>query len=275
KVKNGVPQLDHLRQYYFQKSKEYAAASIKAQQIFWSKQAQLDREATDKRNVHDLDSFARLGRLFIEEYDLNLKEAYRQLGYTPAPPPKKAVYQVRVVSTGWLNVDVYVAESVNNRTTLNYTDTATGKQAVIRYLPVSFQVDGAAEYDRLYVYLLPDRLSSFMRIGGSNGAFSGKLNELLKYDLVCIGYKGETTFFYSQENVVSKDYVHIGLHTASDEDWSKLRKKAVAEDLQREAAFFLFDIRDRQRQKKNQALQELRNKVMYAIYRCTLITHVY
>jgi hypothetical protein len=244
----------------------------KAQEIFWSKQGQLDKDAGIKKGIHQLDDMRRSIEMFEQEFELNRKEAYRQLGYDtirPINPPNRPAYQVRVLSTGWCNIDRYVAESVDKRTTLNFTDTATGKKAIIRYLPVSFQIDGAGAYDRLYVYLLPNQLNSFMRVEGSNGMFSEKLNDLLQYDLVCIGYRGGATFFYSQENIVSRDYVHIDLKAAGEADWNKLRKKAVAEGLQREAAFFLFDIRDQQRQKTNQALLELRDKVMYRIYPCT------
>lgn len=269
KVKSSVSQLNNLRKYYLQKSKEYAAAITKAREIFRNKQAELNQEAATTRGLHSLDTMKRNTELFLQELNLNLKEAYRQLGYDTLPQrvPPQAVYQVRVVTTGWWNVDRYVAESVNNRTTLDYTDSATGKKAVIRYLPVSFQVDSADSYDRIVVYLLPDQFNSYMQVDGSKGVFTGKLNELLQYDVVCIGYRGENMFLFSAEDVASKDYTHISLKPG---ELGQVKKKAAVEGLQREAAFLLFDVRDEQRQKKNRDRELFMSKIIPVIFPCVL-----
>ena len=120
------------------------------------------------------DSINRVAQNFNEEYELNVKEAYRQLGLDTniRQQISQNVYRATITNTGWNNVDKYVLEATTTRTMLDFTDTRTGKKAVIKYLPVSFQISEWNSYDQLYVYLIPDKLTSFMRLTGSGGNYS-------------------------------------------------------------------------------------------------------
>jgi hypothetical protein len=274
KVKNGSARFQELKSYYENKSKAFTEAIAKTQNEFWNKQAQSDNDADNRKSEHETDSANRMQQNFAEEFNLNLKEAYRQLGYDTSIKPggNRNVYKVDVTSTGWCNVDRYVYASTVNRTTLNYTDTGTGKKAVINYLPFSIQVDQWNEYDQLYVYLLPDKLNSFMRLDGGNGKYSEKLDELIKYDLVCIAYKGEQAYYYSEKVIQSKEYTGIKLSTISkDELILKLNSAgglAQVSDIQKENDFFQFEVVDKKRQKHNMALQELTDKIRELIFPC-------
>jgi hypothetical protein len=114
-----------------------------------------------------------------------------------------------------------------------------------------------------------------MRVADSNGIFSERLNELMQYDLVCIGYKGEQVFFYSQEKVRAGNYSHILLQPIGaaglDVELSKRGSGRQAEDIKQENVFLLFDRQDRKRRQRNEALQELRVKVIKGFYKCALI----
>ena len=148
----------------------------------------------------------------------------------------------------------------------------TGKKAIIKYLPVSVQIEQWKEYDRLYVYLLPDKLSSFMRVSGTEGKFSEKLDELMQYGLVCIGYKDEQAYYYSQLTLQSKDYTGIALASVTKEELD-IKLKAIGSLSQspavlKENDFFLYDIKDQKRQKHNLAIKELRDKVIALIFSC-------
>ena len=92
-----------------------------------------------------------------------------------------------ITTTSWYNIDKEVTEATLNRTTLNYVDSSGGKTATIKYESVSFQINKPEQYDDLYVYLIPDKLNSFMRLTPVNGRYTEKLNELIKYKLVCVG----------------------------------------------------------------------------------------
>src|SRR5262249_23373061 len=152
--------------------------------------------------------------------------------------------------------DKYVFESTANRTTLDYTDQQSSKKAVIKYLPVSAEVKDWKQYDQLYVYLLPDKLNSFMRLDDKDGLYKEKLNELMKYKLVCIGYEDEQAFYYSQQVVEAKDYKDITLEAIGKEELdAKLGgsgNKGQAADLLKENDYFRFSAKDLKRQKHNE-----------------------
>jgi len=122
---------------------------------------------------------------------MNLKDAYRQLGYDTAIKPRMNTGIYSVLVTKPQAGVTWTGMSMNPLPTavLLIILTPDWKKAVINYLPVSFGVEQWYEYDRLYVYLLPDKLSSFMRLTGSDGKYSEKLDELMQYKLVCIATK--------------------------------------------------------------------------------------
>ena len=273
KVKNSSAQVELLKKYYANKANAFTEAVAKTQNDYWNKQAKMDDAAMQKRISHVNDSFGRAQHNFNEEVDLNLKEAYRQLGYNPVIPRSTGpVYAVQVTTTGWCNVDRYVVASTQTRTTLNYTDPQSGKKAVIRYEGFSVNIDQRNQYDRLYVYLLPNRLNSFMRVNEVNGKFSEKLNELIKYDLICIGYKDEQAYVYSQQQTEAKDYSNVSLDKISEEDFiqrlNSIGSQSQSIELRQENNYFRFEITDVKRQQRNMAMRELTSRIAKVIFTC-------
>ncbi len=276
-VNISTRQAKKLKEYFAIKTKAYTLAAAKTQQEIWNKQHELDNIAAGKQNQHLNDEEKRAAQNFDEEFDVNLKEAYRQLGCKPTStrPPAKATYAVMINSTGWSNVDRYVYESVTNRTTLTFVDQTTSKTAHIKYALVSFQIDQSEQFDKLLVYLLPDKLSSFMQIKGVHGLYSEKLDELMKYNLVCLGYKDEKAFVFRMDSVAPKAYTHIALSAVVDDKeltrlLNKTGNKTQAADLQKENEYQRFDIQDKKRQKANILSQELNSRIRASFFDCTL-----
>jgi len=168
---------------------------------------------------------------FEDELKLNFKDAYRQLGFDTfeLKPPTGPVYSVQVTNSGWNNIDKAVFESTVNQATLNYTDPTTGKTAVIQYLPATFSIQRWNEYDQVYVYLLPDNLSSFKRLDGSDGIYSTKLDELIQYTLVCIAWKNDKPYFYSPGKIKPANFGVIAKSFRGERDsCPKHRRAALA-----------------------------------------------
>jgi hypothetical protein len=212
-----------------------------------------------------------------QEFNLNLKEAWKQLGYDSTVNTgswNRNVYTVQVTTTGWCNVDSYVMESVENRVNLNYTDSQSGKTAIIQYQTVSLRVEQSNQFDRILVYLLPDKLSSFMRVNGADGKYTEKLNELLKYKLACIGFKGEQCFYYTQMEVVAKDYPGIILTAIGkndlDRELTNMANSTQFTAMQKENLFMQFDIKDQKRKKSSHELLELKEKMIVLIFPCVI-----
>lgn len=273
-VNISAKQAKRLKEYFALKTKAYTLAAAKTQNALWNKQRELDNIAASKQSQHLNDEDERNSQNFTEEFDVNLKEAYRQLGYKPtnSRPPSKASYNVIISSTGWCNVDRYVYESVTNRTTLDFVDGTTGKTAHIKYAPVSFQIDQSDRFDKLLVYLLPDKLSSFMPVNGANGLYSEKLDEQMKYSLVCVAYRDEQAFVYRLDNVEAKAYVHITLSAVIEKELTRILTKtasrAQAAKLQKENVYQRFDIQDKKRQKANMLSQELSSRIRMYFFTC-------
>lgn len=163
-------------------------------------------------------------------------------------------------------------ESTRDRISTTLTDPATGKTAMVKYQSVTFQIKGEEQYDWLYVYLLPDKLSSFIRLSPNNGTYTEKLNEGMKYKLVCVGYKNEQAFYYSQPGIEPKAYAGIELAAISQHELKRTLKREGGneheKEIQKEISFFLFNYRDRKRVQHKLALQELMMKVVTVIFPC-------
>lgn len=271
KVKNGNANVRLLKAYYEQKSKVYTEAIAKTQNEFWQKQKDADVKAGEKRAEHSEKDIARLEDNFKKELNLNLDEAYRQLGKKRPRPTPEAPYGVHVATTGWLNVDTYVIESTLTRTTLDYTDPENGKKAVIKYEPLTVSVNDYKNYDRVLVYLLPEELNSFMRVENKNEVFEEKLNELMTYKMVCIAYKGEESFYFSQDNV-KPGSLTVSLVKTTNADIksnvNKISKRSQSKAMNDELNYFAFEKEEAKRQVELAKISELTNKIRPVIFPC-------
>jgi hypothetical protein len=275
KVKNGDKNVELLKKYYQAKSKIYTEAITKTRNEFWNKQHEQDIEAIEKHTEHLEKENERIVENYKKELDINLTEAYRQLGKEkPAVVFTDATYAVEITSTGWNNVDKYVVESLNSRTTLDYTDPDTGKKAVIKYEPITITVNDYKNYDRVLVYLLPDEFNSFMRVKNKNEVFEEKVTNLMSYKLVCIAYKGEESFYYSQDNVKPGSF-NVSLITTTNADiqdnvnkFGKMNQvKAMNDELKYEA----FKKQEEKRQTQLVRLKELTDKTRAVIFPCMVV----
>lgn len=271
KLKNGNTNVELLKRYYKEKSKVYAEAIAKTQNQFWQKQIDANVKAEEKRADHSEKDIVRLEDNFKKELNLNLDEAYRQLGKKRPRPTPEAPYGVHIATTGWLNVDAYVIESTLTRTTLDYTDPENGKKAVIKYEPLTVTINNHKNYDRVLVYLLPEELNSFMRVANKNEVFEEKLNELMTYKMVCIAYKGEESFYFSQDNVRAGSLtVSLVKTTNADikDNVNKISKRSQSKAMNDELNYFAFEKEEAKRQVELAKINELMNKVRPVIFPC-------
>jgi cytochrome c2 len=272
KVKNGHKNVELLKKYYLEKSKIYTEAITKTRNEFWKKQHELDQEVSEKQEEHLEKESERIVENYKKELDINLTEAYRQLGKEkPTVVFTEATYAAEITTTGWNNVDRAVVESLNTRTTLDYTDPDSGKKAVIKYEPITITVTDHKNYDRVLVYLLPDEFSSFMRVKNKNEVFEERVTNLMTYKLVCIAYKGEESFYYSQDNVKPGALSVSLIETSNADIQNNVNKfgkgnqvKAMNDELKYEA----FKKQEAKRQTQLMQLKELTDKTRGVIFPC-------
>ena len=262
-----------LNKHYAKKSKIYEEAAKKAYEKILLENQKLNAESDVKAIEAWQKNSERRRKNFNQELNMNLDEAYRQLGKKKTPSLPPASYRVGVRTLGWKNVDVYVLESTSNRTTLDYTDPNSKKRAVIKYEPITVNVLNSSEYDRIYCYAVGDKQNSFMRMAKENGKFTLKLNELVGYSVICVGYKGEEMFLAKLNSVEPKLY-ELGLEIGSKKDLKKLLKKNAndqsVQDIQADLKYKEFEQKDSERRTKFKNDQELRRTLEPIIFSCQL-----
>lgn len=254
--------------YYSQKRKAYQQAIIETRRKWMQEQQELDKEATRQDHEEELRNAVALWK----EYDLNMKEAQRQLGWAPDQ------YQVTIASTGWKNIDRAVFVATKNRTTLDFT-AKDGKKAKIEYKPLEVEVVGAEHYDRLYVYLLTPELSSFIRMKGEGNIYKESLNELVTYHVACVGYKGDDMYLSVERNVMPIAPNISTTPRPADEE--ALRRnlgklyKATGVDLLKDLDYMQFKVMDQLRRERNLKDAQFRSELYPVVFPCIVQTSSY
>jgi Putative zinc-finger len=274
KVRNGSRQFQQLRDYYQQKEKLFTEAAIQTEREFRATQAEADR----RRQAHQEDSVSRAYWNYRQEMAFNLTRVCRQLGYDQAlaaRPPARYVYRARLSLLGWCNLDRAVGTATRDQVTTRIVDAQTGKSADIIYSPLTIQVSGSEGYDRVSVYLLPEKLSSFIRLSGDKKKCEGKLNDGMKYNLVCIAFKKDQAFYHYESHIGAGDHPPLTLDMIGsselDRQLNLVCRGSQAADLQKENDWFRFEFTDRTRQENWDKVNALRCRVMRLLFPCLVL----
>ncbi len=265
-------QIMELQNYVSRKKQLYDEAAQQAFQKFYEEEYKKDEIAATERNNHWNKEINRNAKLLEKEIELNLKEAYRQLGkpYNPVPPANN-YYTVPVRDLGWKNVDRYVIESTVARNTLNYTDPETGKKVNISYNKVTLNIKDNAAYDKVMAYLLPKNLNSYQLMKVRQGKQEESLNSLITYSLVVLGFKGKGTYFYDKMDLKPEEFSIVLQPMDKSEITSILQKLSPASgktDFLEEFRYQVFDQNESLRIKHRESMENLRSKIIRVIFPC-------
>ncbi len=207
--------MKELQEYYQKKQEAVRIASQKTYDARTAEQRKQDSIYFDKTTEYWKNSAGQEGDNFKEEFVINLKEAYRQLGIEAIVSPAPNYYSFEVNNPGWKNVDAYVLYSTATRTTLDYTDPLTGKKAVIKYEELKVNVIDAANYSQLMIYLVTDSLPCFQKVYDKGEGYAENLNELFEYSLVVIGEK-DGIWFSAMTPKVTPSSVNVTLNSTDE-----------------------------------------------------------
>lgn len=265
---------EKLQKYFDEKRNIYANAVNDALTKMYEKEASQTMTAITRKNEQELANYIRTSKTFNEELEMNMEDAYRQIGkkHITAPPPQNYA-SADISQTGWNNLDRYVIESTINRTTLNYTDPESGKKAIIKYEPVSVTVNNFNDYDRVVCYMIPDKLSSFQLMKNSGTKFIENLNELMNYSIITVGFKGNKTFYNEIKSAKANPYtIDLSFIKSSDLD-KKLNQSFLLNqqtDIMKDINYQLFDIKETARQKQVQRREEVRSRLYPVVFPCAI-----
>ncbi len=267
KIKSDLAK--NLSSYYSEKSKLYENSVRKVYRKFWNEERRKDMIAKQKQAQFSEDEVKRDYQNYLKELNLNLDEAYRQLG---KPRPRQASlpnnrYRAALTSTGWKNVDRYVVASTQNRESLSFMD-KEGNKATIKYQDVKVKVQDINSFDRVYSYVLSKGQYSFRRMKRNGDAFGFKMNEFLNYKLVIIAYqKGEMHF--ALQNISARE-INIKLSPSNEIELKKVLTeygtKQSRRDVWKDQQYESFKMADQARRAKNDQIKELRRRLYPVIF---------
>lgn len=275
KTKQSKPGLEKLQQIYEKQQEAHTKAAQKAEAKYWDAYNKAEQASRNRKTEQSAEELNRLRKVFLEELEMNLDEACKQLGYTRVSGPGTIAV---ITSPGMKNIDQYVFESTLNRTTLDYTDPLTGKKAVIKYEAMSLTLSNEGDMDKVFVYLLPNKLSSFNRISKKENVWRENLNELLKYDLLAIGYKNGQAHVYHQKGINPQNYTG-SLDKVSDSKLKSMMAEYNRGTLNSEIAadrkHWLLDLTDQKRHTDNKTREDYKAAIRQAICPCYTNTEWY
>jgi hypothetical protein len=228
--------------------------------------------AIAKKNEQEMANYIRTSKTFNEELEMNMEDAYRQIGKKrqPALPPQ-GYASADITQTGWNNLDRYVIESTINRTTLDYTDPESGKKAIIKYEPITVNVNKFKDYDRVVSYMIPDKLSSFQLMKNTGNIFKENLNELMNYSIITVGFKGDKTYVNEIKSVKAQAY-SVDLTAIKSADLDKKLNASFPlnqqTDILKDINYQLFDIKETARMTKIKHREDIRNRLYPVVFPC-------
>lgn len=265
-------QSQKLQTYFEEKKAIHAKAVNETLQKMYERESAQNAEAFSKRNTQALEEIIRTSKTFGEELEMNMNEAYRQLGKKrPQASPTEEYISTDITQTGWNNVDRYVIESTVNRTTLNYTDSQSGKKAIIKYEPITLSVNKFKDYDRVVSYMIPDKLSSFQLMKNTANVFKENLNELMSYSIITVGFKGDKTFYNEIKSAKAQAYT-IDLNPIKAYDLDKKLNQSFPlnqqADIMKDIYYQLFDLKETIRTNKIKRREEVKNRLYPVVFPC-------
>jgi len=151
-----------------------------------------------------------------------------------------------------------------------YTDPASGKTATINYKEMQINITNAESFDKVLVYLIPKKLSSFQRVGQKGNLFTENLNMLLQYDAVVLAYKGTQQYFLKQSSIKPQLYNFTLTSLTNTDLQTALKDYPLGQktDFINEAAYQLFEQKEGLRMLHLEYERSLQRKVMSVIFAC-------
>ena len=186
------------------------------------------------------------------------------MGVVPNEPPK---YQFTVTSLGVYNLDRFMKDILETRTTQSFTE--NGKTTHFTFKDINVGLDSSA-FDLVRVYFTSPTLYSFIKAKGSLGKYSYSINKSMKYNLVVVCQKEGKQYLYHQKDISD----HVNLKTTDLKEVKSL-SKALKElnvgfdkDIDEDISYQSFLVKDKQRKQAYNKATLLRNELEHVIFPC-------
>lgn len=279
--KNGKVQtedklLKKLSKYYIKKQKKYAKAVKKLREEYWKAQEKAAEKFAKKAAKKVEEEVKRKKRNIEKEVKNNQRVQTAKLEADRLIYNLK--YRATITNLGRKNIDRYVANS-SSRRVQRVVPTFNPDTLIPSYSKCTIELQNKQEYDRIYSYLLADKLYSFQRMKDTVMGFQETLNSFLNYNLALIAYKGDSCFLYTQQGLkpsaapIFVELSFLGKRDLKTElsllgrNATKSFKKDILDDLK----FEKLKVKEEERQQAVRDMQVFRRKVEAVIFPCKLL----
>lgn len=226
RVRPNVGLNSDLRAYYNEKRRTFEnEIQENSKKMVKEYQAGMRNLASQMDKLNSLNS---RDNVRLNQYETNktLDKAYETLGMKRRQNSQKTNYNyfsrvtARIRTTGWKNIDRVVAESIATRESIDFTDKKTKKNFKLEMVPITID---CSEWDaqNSAVYLMPDDQESYLKLQIQNGKVNYKLNELLEYRMIFVGFK-DNKYYYQEIENINGSFVRI---TPTERSWAEIQSK--------------------------------------------------
>ncbi len=261
-----------LSNYFKRKQKLLAKALQQTQSEFWAEQSKKSDEFRKNETESMSRSLKNSAEVFQKEFNKNLCKVYEEVNYprdcndVPVPSPSTTYYQAEVTNLGWCNIDrqVYAATASRQSATINYN----GKTSSLTYHEWAGIVENHEDYNRIYVYNIPEEFNSYVKLSGSKGRYDYSLNADMKYQTIVLGWT-ETDLFYAQKSSETGEQVFSLKAISEDEFKNKIQSRLKSiNNMEAELDFIHQSQIDQKRINANNERIALRTRVQPVIFPC-------
>lgn len=273
RVNAQQPGMEKLMQHYAKKSEAYRKTAQLAHEKEQEEFNRKTNEITTARNEHTQKEASRVFENFKEEHCITFKDVCKQLGlrgrcFDELPKSERMV--IPLSTTGHKNIDRFVAERVATRTSGSLT--LDGKTATVTFEEVVINVKNDTDFNPLFVYLIPDKLNSFIRADKkSDGIYSYKMNTLLNYSLAVVGYKDKEMLVYTLPKLQKGEVVVNQLTPTTPEAFKATvatLNATVNQRLTDDMQYFLKEVEFSRFIAKRKANEKLRQRLYEVVFPC-------
>lgn len=262
RVKANNDAMRKLASYYNLKRKIYAKSIKESQEKFWKEQSKLDGKRLKAQSQNNSENLKRNAQNLRQEFNENLKEAYKQIGVrNPANNPNKRQYRTTVRTLGWKNLDRRQADITYQRR----ISPRIGEKMKIKYNKLKVEVEELDSYDRIYCYLVSTSQFSFIRMLRKGDNFEFRTNEFFNYKMITVAYKDKQAYFGMKRSPEDSALVKIDLKQISRNELAvqlkAYSKSQASSDIIEDLKFEKFLEKDNVRVKVNVDLKDLKRRL--------------
>ncbi len=265
--------LKNLQQFYKNAVQSLANEAQKNSKKYRDDERNFQQKLVAKRSENTERNYRRFSQNLMEETSFNLK----QVDYGV----RKFVLQQVVSSVGFTitnstavcNIDRLVANNTASRKTGSVYNPETRKTYEIKYNKFKFKVKDANKFNKVFAYVLPDKLATFQRLELKNGSLDYSLNNFMNYKCYVIAQTESEFFFYEKMRIKGGDLGIITLNKSKKEFISARlssidANRSAKREFQEELDWLELEQTNQKRQTKRKAIQQLRETLYPIVYPC-------